>query len=252
MHFIYISTILRNLARPLVLIMMLVAVNTQAQTYPMEKGWMVGASGGMVSFFGDLSVHDNSLLKKINDESDAGFSLMVGKQLGPLLSVKANYLKGRMKGSNPGLGYNFTNQFNEVSFTTELNLTKLIVPSSDSRLRCMVALGVGALNGNARKVSSLLNTPDPDPLDPNMESQLSNFQSVVVLVTGAGVDYKLSKHWRSSLWMSMHTTRNDELDGHLGTSTMVNDHFSYLSLGLTYVISPAGNALAQGYPCSPW
>lgn len=137
---------LKNLARLWIPgLLILISINSQAQIYPAKAGWMVGVQGGMVSFFGDLGVYDRNPVKKLSQESDVGFSFMVGKQLSPLISVKAGYLNGKMKGSNPELKFAFTSKFTELSLTTELNLTKLISRSSDSRLNALAVLGIGHL-----------------------------------------------------------------------------------------------------------
>ncbi len=229
-------------------LLILLTLNLQAQIYPAGEGWMVGVQGGMVSFFGDLSFHDKNPVKKLTKESDVGYSFMVGKQLGSFISVKAGYLNGHMRGSNPELKYAFTSKFSELNLTTELNLTKLIARSSDSRLNALALLGIGALTGKATKTSMNEGVSDPSI----MSIETSDFTSEPVLITGFGLDYNMNRNWKSELRLGMRTTRNDRLDAHQGTVTNTNDYYTYLSIGMTYIITPATRLFAEQYPCSPW
>lgn len=90
--------------------------------------------------------------------------------------------------------------------------------------------------------------------DPSiLSSETSDIKSEPVLITGLGLDYKLSKNWISELRLGMRTTRNDSLDGHQGSSDgNANDYYTYLSIGMTYIISPGTRLYAEQYPCSPW
>ncbi len=230
-------------------LLILLTMNLQAQIYPAKDGWMVGVQGGMVSFFGDLSVHDRNPVKKLSEESDFGFSFMVGKQLSRLISVKAGYLNGKMKGSNPELNSAFTSEFSEISFTTELNLTKLIVPSSNSRLNAVAVLGIGAIAGTVTKTLMTDGISDPSILP----SETSDIKAEPVLITGLGLDYKLSRHWISAMRLGMRTTGIDNIDAHQGTAdNNANDYYTYLSVGVIYVISPVNGLSYKDYPCSPW
>lgn len=230
-------------------LLILLTFNLQAQVYPAKEGWMVGVQGGMVSFFGDLSVYDTNPVKKLTKESDIGFSFMVGKQLGSLLSAKASYLNGRMRGAHPELNYAFTGKFSEINLTTELSLTKLIARSSDSRWNALAVLGIGAFSGTATKTPmNVALISDPSVLS----TETSDINSQPVLITGLGLDYNLKRNWISTLRLGMRTTGHDRLDAHEGAVTKKNDYYTYLSIGITYIISPATGIFAKDYPCSPW
>lgn len=224
-------------------------MNIQAQSYSADKGWMVGVNGGFVSFFGDLSIHDNDILLKLKNESDVGFSLMAGKQFSPSISVNINYLKGRMQGINPGLKSFFISSFNEISLSTELNMISLLSPSSETHFRAICMIGVGLLNSSVTNTSQNLMLPDAG--QPNLQ-YVSAVSLEPVLVSGIGIDYSLSTHLRSTLRLSIHNTRNDKLDGYEGTATTANDHYTFVTVGLVYSITPGRNSFVQAYPCSPW
>lgn len=89
--------------------------------------------------------------------------------------------------------------------------------------------------------------------DPSILSiATSDMRSEPVLIAGLGLDYKLRRNWISTLRLNMRTTQNDRLDAHQGTATNINDYYTYLSIGMVYLISPANGSFEKDYPCSPW
>jgi len=234
-----------------VLTMMLLAgISVQAQQYNAGDGWILGVSGGVVSFYGDLSINDDDPLMTLTTESDAGFSATLTKQLGSLIAVKAGLLAGSMRGHNPDLKSSFKSDFNELSLMADLNITRLIAPSYNMRFRTVAFAGLGLIN------SSVTKTPDfstsPEKGSPDNGPQVLNVKSEPVLVSGVGLDYAITRKLKVAMQLSLHTTRTDALDAHVGTSTSANDHYTYLSAGLLWVITYHNNSLVQSYPCSPW
>ena len=98
------------------------------QIYGVRDHWYIGPQIGLVSFFGDLSVHDFDPARKISDESDLGLGFIVGKSVNRLMDVRVNYLHGKMKGSNPGVDMYFKSNFDELGLGLTISLSRLILP----------------------------------------------------------------------------------------------------------------------------
>lgn len=228
---------------PLVVVLMAVSGGTlKAQPYSINNGWMMGAGAGMVSFYGDLSVHDLTIGEKINTESNPATYLFGGKLISPVFSVKTSLLNGKMRGSNEDFDQSFTNHFYELSLSGSMCVTELMFPDNKGRLDIFVTGGLGYIHSLAVN-SQIVNEKGLLPV--------STETAALAKIISLEVQYSLSRRLRICGSLSSRYTNSDMIDGYTG-STGINDHYTFHSLGVVYVMNSSVKGYYAMLPCSPW
>lgn len=230
------------------LILILGIFPATAQVNPIHNNWLISGNAGLVSFFGDLSIYDDQADKKLTEESHTAFGISAGKQISPLIIISLDYLHGSMKGSRPSFEYYFENEFNEWMLYLDFNLWQLILNKPDSRFKVFGKTGAGIIGYKTTKrhlTSNLIveeNVPENNAIAGEVNTS-------PIISAGFGLHYALTGKWIVKSEFVGRLTRTDALDGHKG-STEVNDRYSFISLGLTYVINPRGSSYKRYSPCA--
>lgn len=232
------NQISRHSAVILVLLTFFAFANKVAgQIYDIRDHWYIGPQIGLVSFFGDLSVHDFDLARKISDESDLGLGLIVGKSVNRLIDARVNYLHGKMKGSNPGLDMSFKNNFDEIGFGLTISLSRLILPYKVTKLDLVATAGIGYINSRSIKYR-LSNGTYLSSEGYTIEKQpVIIASSSLTIPLGVELNYRFSKNWVASGGFSFRLYNEDLLDSHIGI-TGINDRYSVAYFGLYHIINP--------------
>ncbi|MBK6962709.1 MAG: hypothetical protein IPH20_01945 [Bacteroidales bacterium] len=221
-----------------------------AQTYKMRENWYFGSQLSIVSFFGDLSVHDFDPVRKLTEESDLAWGFLAGKSINRLIDTRIYYNHGHMRGSNAGLDMYFSNDFNEFCLGTTLNLSRLIKPASNSRLTIAASAGLGLNFYRSIKYS----ITDGSYLSSEGFSQEKNpvgeASSALVVPLGLELNYHPGKNWMYLLGFSFRMHNQDLLDSHIG-STGISDRYSLLSIGCSYIVNPKKKKPKQKIPGVP-
>ena len=208
-----------------------------AQTYKPGDHWYVGPQIGMASFFGDLSVHDFSLSRKISDESGFTWGLLVGKALSPKVDLRLNYLNGKLKGANPGLDMYFENNFSELNLGTSVSISQLIWPGNTVRFSLSANIAAGFIHFRAIKYklsdNSYLSSEGFDQL----KGKDGSAKSSLVLPIGIGLGFRLTNRWTLSGDFSYRFNNSDKIDSQIG-NTGISDRYSVASVGCYYIIAP--------------
>lgn len=221
----------------IVVLFCLSLVQLQAQTYRMRENWYFGTQANVVSFWGDLSVHDFDPGRKLTEESDFAWGILTGKSINRIIDVLFNYTYGHMRGSNPDLDMYFSNNFNEFNIGTTINLSRLIKPAGISKLTIAASAGLG-LNiyrsikyqiSDGSYLSSVGFTPEKKPS--------GKASSALVIPLGIESHYQLGKKWMLILGFSFRLYNQDLLDSHIG-STGISDRYSDISIGCAYILNP--------------
>ncbi|MHC1774400.1 MAG: hypothetical protein AB9834_03205 [Lentimicrobium sp.] len=208
-----------------------------AQTYKMRENWYFGSQLSIVSFFGDLSVHDFNPGRKLTEESDFSWGFLTGKSVNRIIDFRFYYNSGHMRGSNPGLDMYFSNDFNEFSLGAAINLSRLIKPTTNSRLTIAASAGLG-LNfyrsikykiSDGSYLASEGFTPEKKPS--------GEASSAFIIPLGLEFDYHPEKNWIFFLGFSFRMHNQDLLDSHIG-STGISDRYSVVSIGCSYIVNP--------------
>lgn len=207
---------------------------TYAQTFGIKENWLIGVNGGTSSFFGDLSVYDSKPVEKLSEESDLAYSIFVGKQISQVFTIKLGYLSGELKGSNEAFQLYFNNSFNELYLTGDISLSRMLFPYNDSPFDLYAIGGIGSLKSHAVK-RQITDNAIVEEHEINFFDTESISNSIIAK-TGLGLNYKLGDKWNATSEVVFMLTGNDMLDAQAG-NTGINDYYSYISVGLSYVIS---------------
>ncbi|PKO97805.1 MAG: hypothetical protein CVU14_09395 [Bacteroidetes bacterium HGW-Bacteroidetes-9] len=208
-----------------------------AQTYKPGDHWYFGPQIGMASFFGDLSVHDFNLSRKISDESGFAWGLLAGKALNPKIDLRLNYLNGRLKGANPGIDMYFENNFSELNLGASVSISQLIWPGNTARFSLSANVAAGFIHFRAIKYklsdNSYLSSEGFDPL--KKKDGIS--ESSLLLPIGLGLGFRLTNRLTLSGDFSYRLNNSDKIDSQIG-NTGISDRYSVASVGCYYIIAP--------------
>lgn len=145
---------------PLILIIALLlgtsAGNVFSQNYRFKENWYIGPQVNVVSFFGDLSVHDFNPARKLNAESDFAWGITAGKSVNKYLDIRITANQGNMRGSNPDINMYFTNTFFESNLEVVVSVTRLINPKKKPEFDVRLISGAGFISYRSIKY----NLPD--------------------------------------------------------------------------------------------
>ncbi len=227
------------------LLLQLFHTSTLAQSFNWNKNFTVGISGGVSSFYGDLSVYDRQPLKKLANESDRAFGLSIGHQLSSVLSLNFSYIDGKLKGKNDGLQYYFNSDFNEVSLSSHISVSRLIFPYMIGRAEVFSTTGIGFMQFNSVE-RRILQSGNLDDQENSITTKIES--GTPILKLGIGCSYEVNNHLNLSTEISFRVTGNDLVDAHEG-STGIKDYYSIFSLGLTYVFNRSHSYSDYSLPC---
>ncbi len=227
-----------------------VCTNTVAgQIYDIRDHWYLGPQIGLVSFFGDLSVHDFDPVRKLTEESDLGLGLLAGKSINRLMDVRINYIHGNMKGSNPDLDMNFKSNFNEISVGLTLSLSRLLQPYKNSKIDLIASAGVGYINYRSIKYRFSNGTYLSSEGYSREKQPVGKASSSLTIPIGFELSYRISRDWVASGGFSFRLYNQDLLDSQVG-STGINDRYSVASIGLSRIFNPIKKkAYRNSYGC---
>lgn len=233
----------------IILMFYVCTISAKGQTYDIRDNWYLGPQVGLVSFFGDLSVHDFDPLRKLTDESDFGLGFMAGKSINRLMDARINYIYGNMKGSNPGLDMNFKSKFNEVSFGLTISLSRLILPFRISKIDLIAIAGIGYINYRSIKYKLSNGTYLSSEGYTEEKKPIGRASSSLTIPVGVELSYRINRNWVASGGFSFRLYYQDLLDSQIG-STGINDRYSVASVGLSHIFNPIKKkAYRNSYGC---
>lgn len=195
----------------------------EKKKFRMWEDWSVNANLGQTSFFGDVSLFDDNLTEKLQNESDWGYGLIISKKINPVLSIGGQILFGGLKGQNKR-SY-FEAKLYEGNLNVSLNVVNLLLPENNSNFYIYGLLGVGQFMFNSKLVFN-----DPTESQRIEDTGVPEF----VYMFGAGVSYSLSRAFDLTASMVMRQAQNDKLDISINNKDM--DYYTYLCGGITYNI----------------
>jgi hypothetical protein len=224
------------------------STGVNAQLYSFSERWYIGAGGGMVSFFGDLSTKDYNPVWKTQTESDLGIAFDAGKEISPVLGISASFTLGKMKGNNPDLNYYFNNKFNEIQLFINLSLKQVIQPLSNSPFDFYLSAGGGYLNYNTiRRQMDNGNIVTDDGIPSPAYS--GSTRSALFASTGPGISYSINEKWKLITNLIFRFTDSDLLDSYTG-STGISDRYSMLMVGFRYTPGFSGSGSNRQIRCT--
>ncbi len=221
----------------IIFIFSLVSGQAMGQPFRMRGNWYLGSQFSIVSFFGDLSVHDFNPARKLTEESDFAWGLMAGKSINRLIGARIYYNNGHMRGSNQDLDMYFSNDFNEYSIGATINLSHWIKPQKDPKFDLIASSGFGLIYYRSIKyrisdgsfLSSEGYTSEKNPS--------GKASSALVIPVGLELNYIPGNNWMFFIGFSFRLHNQDLLDSHIG-STGIGDRYSVISIGCSYILNP--------------
>ncbi len=206
-------------------------LRTNAQYFSSNKksirfldGWSVSLNTGLTSFFGDLSVYDSDIGKKISAESKIGGGIFVTKKISNTFSAGGQILYAGLKGAKSDIY--FTGTVIEASFMAMINLTKFINPNNPNRkLNIYATFGMGL--GSVKSKLFDINT---DSLIKEFGYSTNTIETVVPL--GSRFLYSLNNSFDFTFDISIRRIDTDKLDTQIGNDN--RDYYSYFAFGFTY------------------
>lgn len=205
--------------------------------------WAVNVGYGSLFMYADITNHGFFPEHRVR----FGPTIIVSKQLAPALALDLQYITGEMYGESGE--YYFEGKLNDVSLTGVFFINQLGANPGPVRDRWNFYLkgGVGVnlfrsrlrfLADDAFVQESDLGMPSGrylvygyDPYEP--ETEISH-QTDIVIPFGAGVLYRVNRHFDLGLESTMHFSASDNLDNVLAGAS--NDRYLYTGINLSYKI----------------
>ena len=190
----------------------------------MWKLWSLDLNAGLLSFYGDVSSHDDNYFDKLKYESGPALSLNVTKHFSRLFALSGQLLVGNLNGLNGNVS--FEADLIEYNLNAKINLFNLFYPINEGKFRLTAQAGLGQFLFTSEQVikDEGLNTSSKH------EVRVPEF----VYFLGVGTFFKTSDKLAISLDLSIRQCQNDRLDVLVKNNDY--DYYSYLSLGIIYYL----------------
>jgi hypothetical protein len=179
-------------------------------------------NAGMTSYYGDLSIYDNSLIDKLANESGFAFGLVGTKRLTPQFGISGQVIYGRLKGYNQNVS--FESSILQYNLHIRLNIIRLISSNYTSRFNWEVFFGIGNFLFESTKTTQL----EGDDLVEEHSSRVPE----LVFFGGTGISYRIDERLGIGMEMSLHQFQNDKIDVTVKNNDF--DYYTFLNVGITY------------------
>jgi len=198
------------------------------------QGFSLKVSPGALSYFGDLSMNNLNLPKRIVTGSKFGIGAGIIKQFSPFFGIQAQFLAGSLYTSAADNTY-FAGSLTEFSLSARFDPIRL---SKRKTFRLSPYLSIGVALFSFRSVRREIYTNVV--LLPNFGYNIdgitkANKQTAMSMPMAVGLSYKILPNFRVELEHSLRMTNTDLLDCFKGPS-IANDLYSLTSIGLRFTI----------------
>ncbi|MEZ5199264.1 MAG: hypothetical protein R2764_23650 [Bacteroidales bacterium] len=189
---------------------------------PFFNSWSVNVNAGFTSYYGDLSIYDDDLGKKLSNESGPAYSVIISKQFNPVFAFCSQFLVGELKGKK---GYSsFNTSLMEYNFHFRINIKNIIFPD---RLKKLGVIGFAGVGQFLFKTNFYYFNDGKSTLEIH-DTGVPEF----VYFFGGGLHYTLTNKVFITADLSLRHSQNDRLDN-------VNrggnyDYYTYISVGISY------------------
>jgi hypothetical protein len=199
-----------------------------------DQYWAFGVRYGIAQFQGD--VNDKSFFAKLKKESKPSFSISLGRQISPVLSIKAAFSNANYFGKNKlvwqgtSLDLSVTGANTEMGVYGTLNLNKLIFKNKETgdSWNAYVSSGVGFANWRC-KLKDEDNNVIIDSLGYSASGKTTRKSALSVpIIFGANIQL-IEGIW-FSLEHAIHFVNSDRMDAYLAG---YNDKYSTTTFGIT-------------------
>ena len=190
--------------------------------YLLLRNWELNVSSGFSSYYGDLSIYDNSFSDKLSKESGPAFGIMLVKRLSPEFGFGGQILAGQLQGRKENVS--MESSILEYNFQFRLNIVRMFSKTKLQNLNWDVYAGVGNFLFKSTKKTFL----EGEVITEKHNARVPEF----VYFVGSGISYKINEKISLGIDLSMHQFQNDKIDVTARNSDF--DYFSYMNVGFTY------------------
>ncbi|KAF5070174.1 hypothetical protein DSECCO2_225040 [anaerobic digester metagenome] len=216
--------------------------------YDFQRGWYLGATAGIASYFGDLSLFDLDPVNKIRHESRFVAGLTAGKSLNQWTDLEVNFYHGGLKGSNQNNDLVFTGNFTELTLNGHISLSRIISKQANQRFQIYLSLGAGSIFYRSSK-SRISDKTFVSSVGINPSGNKEGSPGIAaVFPAGILLSFDLNKSLVIRSRFAFRMPDDDLLDAHSG-STGINDRYSLATIGFIYRLSPVRPDKSGPLPC---
>ena len=216
----------------LILLILLIQANAfgQYQKPPPKisvllKNWSVNVNAGQTSFFGEVSLYDDELSEKLQNEGAWAYGFILSRQMTPVIGLSGQVIWGKLNGANTRSS--FSADIMEYTLNTTINFVNLLLPENDARFFLYGKMGIGQFTFKSRLVFDDASEPDK-----YVEAESPEFLYLI----GGGAYYKINYFLDVNAEATVRLVNNDKLDGTVNNKND-DDYYTYISLGVTYKIN---------------
>ncbi len=205
--------------------------NTNQKSNKFESYWYININAGINQMYGDIQDNNNPG-SKLSDETKFAGGIKFGRELNPILGIRAQTLYGQLKGARKSLNQSFLTNIFAYNIGPTINLNNLIGKYNPDRLiNAYTFTGIGLSNFYVD-----LTTNNIKSTIWKEGKGLNSWTSEATIPAGLGANVKLNKKWDLNFEASVNflPTKDggDKLDGVITGDH--NDAYDYYSIGLTY------------------
>lgn len=218
----------------LVMFSLLVNVNAFSQRIKPNR-WFVSGEGGISVFFGDVKRYDYVPDFESPSEIQPMFSLNVGKELSPILSVRGHFSYGNLSGHKKSAKINFKGTTIGAHALIDFNLIYLFTKQrfGSSRVNVLASFGAGYINWNSKLYSD-------NPLSDGTLLVDENSNGALSFPGALSIEYLITKNFSIGVTGMLYVITSDEVDAKPGGIKV--DMINYNSLGFVYKFKPKKKA----------
>ena len=217
-------------------LLIFISVSSKAQknfTYrDFKPQWEINLNGGLTQFYGDL--WNGKILPSQNEVNTwrYGKGLIIGRQISPVLGIRAQAFMGEIDGEKKELSAHFISDVYEFNLHSTINLSNLFDQDKVNRtLNFYAVLGFGLVN---YKTSKYLY--DTDILfGQSGVGEGKGIDGMVMdkaIIGGLGLNVKITDHWGVNLESGNRLLLSDKID--ITDDGKNWDMYNYTSIGLQY------------------
>jgi hypothetical protein len=188
---------------------------------PFFYNWSVDVNAGLMTYYGDLSQYDLSVVNKLLYESKPAFGLKVTKHIKHMFGLSGQLIYGGFK-SDYKPDQVFQTRIFEYNIQASADVLNLFNNDSQRDFGFTVYAGVGQFLFRTTGITN-----------ENTRIQNSGVPEFVYFF-GSGYYHKISKRFNFTVDLSIRQAQNDNLDNYIAHGDF--DYYSYLSVGLSFLI----------------
>ncbi|MCD4734560.1 MAG: porin family protein [Bacteroidales bacterium] len=196
--------------------------------------WSFNVNMGRSSFYGDVSIYDDSFSDKLSKESDWAYGLIVRKHINPIIAVGTQILFGKLKGENTRA--KFEGDIVEYNLHATINIVNLILRNNKSPFYVYGMVGAGQFLFSSKKF--IFTTPGSE------EEKEDTGTPEFVYMFGAEGSLQVAGPIDVSIGIVLRQARNDKIDVTKKKDDW--DYYAYLSAGITYNLR-SKNSTSRNY-----